>query len=596
MATRLLASVALVGATSYAWGSALPGQDSCGHPDVSACRAGDHSLLQVVSHPSAHTKAMARGGRVHKRKAASGRSASKMAEKEVVELLDSGAKSNMHSKGPELGQNRTIENITRAIRGELKDLEDFANLLALGRHKLCAADAKNADRVSTLMALLKVQSLLQVGVAESPQQKGEGLEQVGKAHDGDDKWLKDWFSDDKPAAAPSPPPPPEPTVEEDAKKLLEAWWKPPKPKEADPMSQTTTDLKEKKQVLDNRTLTNITADVGREVGDVEKIMSDIQAEGDRLEVMAVETADRSRILLSTLAEETQQCESGGAYTYGGMLQTDKQSHSPKQNTEATLQSALQASKEKARKRFTKEEIQKYLKPSAAANQSITYWTLTETIKNITTQLETDVKALIREKNMLSVAGAVGVSHLDNLEDTMKGQGGGSPASEVKLAPAALQIGQAVNSHTAPAPGAESDDASDTSEEQPALVNVSATVPAGNATGTAQSNATLTAELQAAEIAKLQGEINRKEMVHSSAQVAQQQVAASSAAAAANEPTVPKIGDLMITDLTFGVDRQVVHLEADVSILGEQKHEVCWATKDTMDKLQTIVSILKTVEC
>merc|ERR1719506_293676 len=114
---------------------------------------------------------------------------------------------------------------------------------------------------------------------------------------------------------------------------------------------------------------------------------------------------------------------------------------------------------------------------------------------------------------------------------MKGQGGGSPASEVKLAPAALQIGQAVNSHTPPAPGAEPDDASDTSEEHPALVNASATVPAGNATGTSQSNATLTAELQAAE-------------------VAQQQVAASSAAATASEPTVPEIGDLLITDLTF----------------------------------------------
>jgi len=592
MATRLLASVALVGATSYAWGAALPGQDSCGHPDGSACRAGDHSLLQVVSHPSAHTKAMARGGRVHKRKATSGRSASNKAGKEVVELLDSGATSKMRSKGPELGQNRTIENITRAISAELKDLEDFANLLALGRHKLCAADAKNADRVATLMALLKVQSLLQVGVAESPQQKGEGLEQAGKTHDGDDKWLKDWFSDDKPAAPPSP----HPTVEEDAKKLLEAWWKSPKPKEADPISKTTTDLKDKKEVVDNRTLTNITADVGTEVGDVEKIMSDIQAEGDRLEVVSVETADRSRILLSTLAEESQQCESGGEYTYGGMLQTDKQSHSPEQNTKATLQSTLQTSREKARKRFTKEEIQKYLKPSAAANQSITYWTLTETIKNITTQLETDVNALIREKNMLSVAGAEGVSHLDNLEDTMKGQGGGSPASEVKLAPAALQIGQAVNSHTPPVPGAEPDDASDTLEEHPALVNVSATVPAGNATGTAQSNATLTAELQAAEIAKLQGEISRKEMVHSSAQVAQQQVAASSAAATASEPTVPEIGDLLITDLTFGVDKQVVNLEADVSILGEQKHEVCWVTKDTMDKLQTIVSILKMVPC
>merc|ERR1719473_709567 len=194
-------------------------------------------------------------------------------------------------------------------------------------------------------------------------------------------------------------------------------------------------------------------DVGREVGDVEKIMSDIQAEGDRLEVMAVETADRSRILLSTLAEETQQCESGGAYTYGGMLQTDKQSHSPKQNTEATLQSALQASKEKARKRFTKEEIQKYLKPSAAANQSITYWTLTETIKNITTQLETDVSALIQEKNKLSVAGTEGVSHLDNLEDTMSGQHAASGAAPVELA---LQIGQTINAHTAPALDAESD--------------------------------------------------------------------------------------------------------------------------------------------
>merc|ERR1719316_1539733 len=104
-----------------------------------------------------------------------------------------------------------------------------------------------------------------------------------------------------------------------------------------------------------------------------------------------------------------------------MLQAGKQSHDSKQGAEPAQQSTLQAATAHARKRFTKEEMEKYLKPSVEANQSITFWKLTETIKNITSQLETDVNALILEKNKLSVAGTEGVSHLDNLEDTMSGQ-------------------------------------------------------------------------------------------------------------------------------------------------------------------------------
>merc|ERR1719502_1765781 len=270
-------------------------------------------------------------------------------------------------------------------------------------------------------------------------------------------------------------------------------------------------------------------------------MSDIRAEGDRLEVNATGTWDRCKILLSILSTETQQCESGGEYSYGGMLQAGKQSHDPKQTAEQAQQSTLQTSRAHAVNRFTKEELAKYFKPTHEANQSITNWHLTETIQNITTQLENDINALMAEKNMLSVAGSDGVSHLDNLEDTMQGQ---------------IAAGQALLER-----GANVSNATDAKAVALADVNTSA-------------NATLTTEqLQAAEIRRLKEEINRKEMSHSSARVGQQQAVSSATA-----HTVPDVGDLAIVNLTFGVDKQVVRLESDVGILGEQKHAVCWVTK------------------
>jgi len=349
-------------------------------------------------------------------------------------------------------------------------------------------------------------------------------------------------------------------------KQLEMWFKPEQPDEKDPVTETVKDLPEPKPAIDNRTLTNITSDVGTEVGDVEKVMSDIRAEGDRLEVIATGTWDRCKILLSVLSTETQQCESGGEYSYGGMLQAGKQSHDPKQTAEQVQQSTLQTSRTHAINRFTKEELEKYFKPSHDANQSITYWHLTETIKNITTQLENDINALMAEKNMLSVAGSDGVSHLDNLEDTMQGQ--------IAAGEALLQRGANVSDA---APGGNA-----TQQKAVAFANVNSSTA---------DNATLTEQLQAAEIRRLKEEINRKETAHSSAQVGQQQAVSSATA-----HVVPDVGDLAIVNLTFGVDKQVVKLESDVGILGEQKHAVCWVTKDAMDKINLISAILKTVPC
>ena len=133
-------------------------------------------------------------------------------------------------------------------------------------------------------------------------------------------------------------------------------------------------------------------------------------------------------------------------------------------------------------------------------------------------------------------------------------------------------------------------------------NVSDAAPGGNATqqkavafanvnSSTADNATLTEQLQAAEIRRLKEEINRKETAHSSAQVGQQQAVSSATA-----HVVPDVGDLAIVNLTFGVDKQVVKLESDVGILGEQKHAVCWVTKDAMDKINLISTILKTVPC
>merc|ERR1719375_758584 len=309
-------------------------------------------------------------------------------------------------------------------------------------------------------------------------------------------------------------------------------------------------------------------------------MSDIQAEGNRLEVLATGIQDRCKILVTELTEEAKQCEAGGEYSYGGMLQASKLSHDPKQTAEQSLQSALQTSRAHAMRRFTREEIQKYLKPSLEANQSITFWNLTETIQNITGQLETDIHALIAEKNMLSVASSSDSSHLDNLEDDM----GRQPPMGMNLLEA------------------ESDNASDTSKAQPALLNVSATATADNTTGAVQvalananasadnttgavqvalasantsaaapaDNATLTETLKAATLTeRLQAaEIKRQKIAHSSAQVAQQQVVSSGAAATGKG----EIGDIALVNLTFGIDKQVVDLAADVSILGEQKHE------------------------
>jgi len=107
----------------------------------------------------------------------------------------------------------------------------------------------------------------------------------------------------------------------------------------------------------------------------------------------------------------------------------------------------------------------------------------------------------------------------------------------------------------------------------------------------EDNATLTAALQAAEIERLKSEINKKELAQT--QVTQQQVLESSTAQSFD---VPDVGDVPIGNLGFGVDKQVVNLEADVSILGEQKHEVCWVTKDVLEHLQKIVTILAAVEC
>jgi len=455
----------------------------------------------------------------------------------------------------------------------------------LGRHKLCAAHDKNAIRVETLMHLLKAQNLLQVGAIEAPEKDGHSLEEAQKADRG--QWFESVWGDSGSETAQN-------VVDE-----VKSWWQPAPPQEQDPVVEKVVDITTTPKPMDNRTLSNITADLGTEVGDVERIMSDIQAEGDRLEVISTETSDRAKILLSSLATETQQCENGGEYSYGGLLQAGTQSHDPTQTVKENQKSTLQAATAQAEQRFTKAEMQKYLKPAIEANQSITYWDLTETIKNITSQLETDVNALILEKNKLSVAGAEGVSHLDNLEDTMSGQHGGPGSAKVQLA---LQIRQTVNAHTAPALDAESDNenSSDTSKAPVALTNASTSATIGNATTMTQlqasnvevkeDNATLTAALQAAEIERLKSEINKKELAQT--QVTQQQVLESSQA----KFDVPDVGDVAIGNLGFGVDKQVVNLEADVSILGEQKHEVCWVTKDVLEHLQKIVTILAAVPC
>jgi len=323
-----------------------------------------------------------------------------------------------------------------------------------------------------------------------------------------------------------------------------------------------------------------------------------------------------------------------------MLQEGNYSQQQSQIVELTEQSVLQAAAAHASKRMSREQIQILLEGPIEPDENVTFFNLTETIKNLTTQLETDVDALIMQKNRLSVASSEDAGKIDNVEDSLKGQNPNTQPEGSMV----LEIGQTINSPAAPAPDAHSavarhvpgSSASNTSGQtasvrQDAQKNVKeasgaeddtkklggAEVVSAAASEVAE-NATTTAELQAKE----KKEQERAKAVIASATaraVSAERRAAAAAeeierlkdqikarASAHGEDPAPSatnpatnstpIADVAVVNLTLAIDGGVVDLESEVSTMSEQKHEVCWVTKNVEDRLKIISEILATVKC
>jgi hypothetical protein len=256
----------------------------------------------------------------------------------------------------------------------------------------------------------------------------------------------------------------------------------------------------------------------------------------------------------------------------------------------------------------------------------TFINLTNTVQNLTSQLTVDVNALVLQKNDLNVASQANAGSIDNLEDHLEGQdaAGSSPVSSTQRVELVLQIGQAINSHKvqrAPAaPAVHQAMAADAVQQSPAatvlppVAAVSATSQAGNATTTAELQAKDVKQQQGAEdviaaakaradeaekradestrLAAAEAEEIKKLKAETATKATEQQQAKAEAAATVN----PAMEDIPVVNLTRAVDQHVVGLEADVSLMAEQRHEVCWVSKNTQDRLTVISQILKTVKC
>merc|ERR1719217_2016542 len=314
---------------------------------------------------------------------------------------------------------------------------------------------------------MRVQALLQASPLEAPSHRRDSLEAMQKADGGESgTWCPSWF----PGCGNQ------------------------QPQQSNPVVTVVSDSENAKKHVDNRTIANISADIGTEEVTIRNVMDDIEHEGDRLEVLSKGTGERVSVLLALLSKETQQCETSGEYSYGGVLQ---------------------AATQHANKRMSRADIEMLLEGPVTADMNMTFINLTTTIQNVTSQLVADVNALILQKNDLNIASQEDASSIDNLQDNLEGQaaasGGGATHAEL-----VLQIGQAINSHKAPVPDAHTAAAqqaaaapavqqalaADAVQQAPAAPVVP---PAANVSATPQvGNGTTTAELQAKDMKKQAG--------------------------------------------------------------------------------------------